>query len=126
MKLPVTLCGKVIHGRSLGNTYDCPTANILPTEDIGDLPFGVYYSVIKIEDKNHPAITNLGVRPTVSNDGSVCAETYVYDYSGDLYGKTVAVTLLDFRRGEQKFDNVDQLFATIDDDFRQGRIYHGI
>ena len=126
MNLPCTLSGKVVHGRSLGNTYDCPTANILPSEEISDLPYGVYYSVITVDGNEYPAITNLGVRPTVSDDGSVCAETYVYDYNGDLYGKSVTVKLLEFRRSEQKFSSVDELFAAVDDDFREGRIYHGI
>ena len=95
----------------------------------GDTHYDTTYTTYvkyTVDGKEYPAITNLGVRPTVSDDGSVCAETYVYDYSGDLYGKNVTVKLLQFRRSEQKFSSVDDLFKTVDDDFREGRIYHGI
>ena len=126
MKLPVKISGTVIHGKALGNTYDYPTANIMPCEDVSGLNLGVYLSVITVDRKQYPAITNLGVRPTVSDDGTVCAETYIYDYDRDLYGKEVAVTLLEFCRSERKFASVDELYETVANDLKEGRIRHGI
>lgn len=126
MKLPVTLSGKVIHGNSLGNTYDSPTANIVPAEDVSRLAHGVYYSLISIEGENHPAITNLGVRPTVSDDGGVNAETYIYDHSKDIYDMDVTVTLLEFSRPEKKFATVDELYETVEADIRAGAHFHGL
>ena len=124
--LPFTLTGKVIHGQSMGNTYDSPTANIIPDEDVSSLSHGVYYSVVTIDGQSHPAITNLGVRPTVSVNGPVNAETFIYSYNEDLYGKIITVTLLAFRRGEQKFESVDELFATVKRDLEEGAKYHGL
>ncbi len=124
ISFPFTLTGTVEHGKALGNTYNAPTANITPAEDVSDLPFGVYYSTAVINGKKYPSITNLGVRPTVSNDGSVNAETFIYDYEGDLYGLAITVILNDFRRGEKKFSSTDELFATIDEDMAAGRSYH--
>ena len=126
MQLPATLTGTVEHGKALGNTYDFPTANITPCEDVSDLPFGVYYSVLTVDGKDHPSITNLGVRPTVSDDNKVCAETSVYDADLDMYGKNITVTLLKFRRPEQRFSSVDELYATVADDHRAGRAWHGL
>ena len=126
MNLPVSITGIVISGNRIGRKYDFPTANIIPEEDVSDLPCGVYYSIMTVDKAEYPSITNLGVRPTVSDDGSVCAETSVYDYDGDLYGKHIKVTLLAFRRGEQKFDSVDDLFSTVAEDWREGRRWHGI
>ena len=124
MELPFVISGNVIHGQSLGNEYDIPTANIEPVENTQGLPFGVYYSVANICGQDYPAITNLGTRPTVSDDGRVNAETFIYDYKGDIYGLFIKVTLLDFRRGERRFDSVDELFDTIRNDLDEGMAYH--
>ncbi len=126
MKLPFTITGHVIHGHSLGSTYDMPTANIIPQEDISALKHGVYFSVIAFDGKEYPAITNLGVRPTVSNDGTVNAETFIYDMSADIYDKNVSVNLLKFHRGEKRFTSQDELFETIRKDILSGRHFHDL
>ncbi|MCR5673690.1 MAG: riboflavin kinase [Lachnospiraceae bacterium] len=126
MNLPVTLHGKVQSGNRIGRTFDMPTANITPKEDLSGLTFGVYYSVITLDGKEYPSITNLGVRPTVSDDGRVNAETFIYDYDDDIYDKDVAVTLLSFRRSEQRFNSLDELFFTVKDDFRAGAKFHNL
>ena len=124
MKLPVTITGYVQTGKHIGRRFDVPTANITPREDVSDLARGVYYSRISFDGSEHPSITNLGVRPTVSNDGKVNAETYIYDISADIYGKYVSVCLLEFHRPEQKFASTDELFDVIRADFRSGMLYH--
>lgn len=126
MMLPFTITGTVIHGRSLGQSYDSPTANIIPEEDISTLAFGVYFSTVRIDGRDLPAITNLGVNPTVSSACRVCAETYIYDYDDDLYDRKISVTLLQFRRPEQKFDSVDSLYRTVSEDMRAGALFFGI
>ena len=126
MKLPVTITGYVEPGKRIGRRFDVPTANITPREDVSDLARGVYYSRISFDGTMHPSITNLGVRPTVDDNGTVNAETFVFGYEGDLYEKDVSVTLLKFRRPEKKFDSLDELYKTVRDDFRAGRAFHGI
>ena len=126
MKLPVTLSGTVQSGNRIGRTFDMPTANIVPEEDVSGLTFGVYFSVITIDEKQYPSITNLGVRPTVSDDGGVNAETFIYDYEDQIYDKRVSVTLLEFRRDEQKFGSLDELYAAVKDDFRAGARFHNL
>lgn len=124
MQLPVTLTGYIIHGKHLGTRFGMPTANIDPAEDTSELPFGVYFSVMEVDEKKYPAITNLGTRPTVSNDGRVNAETFICGYNGDLYGKEAKITLLFFHRPEKRFDSADDLFHTISQDIIAGAKFH--
>ena len=124
MKLPVTLTGAVTPGNKIGRRFSMPTANIYPNENISGLTYGVYYSTITIDGKDYSGITNLGVRPTVSEGNRVNAETFIYDFHGDLYGKSVSVTLLKFRRNEKRFDSLDELYRTVEDDFRAGAEFH--
>lgn len=126
MKLPVTLTGRVLAGNKIGRQFSMPTANINPEEDVSGLMRGVYYSTIAVDGKIYFGITNLGVRPTISDGNPVNAETFIYDFDGDLYGKQAEVTLIDFRRSERKFRSLDELYKTIGDDFRAGAMFHGI
>ena len=124
MKLPITLTGAVQPGNKIGRRFSMPTANIYPKENISGLTYGVYYSTITIDGRDYFSITNLGVRPTVSEGNRVNAETFIYDFQGDLYGKIVSVTLLKFRRNEKRFDSLDELYRTVEDDFRAGAEFH--
>ena len=121
--LPFTLTGTVTHGRSFGRTIDMPTANIVPKEDVSALSFGVYYSVITVDGASYRAITNLGRRPTVDDGDFVNAESFIYDFEGDLYDKEIAVKLLEFRRPEHKFDSFEELSAAMHGDLEAGKEY---
>ena len=72
----------------------------------------MYASFAEVEGKRYPAVTNIGVRPTVRSPYPL-AETYLLGFSGDLYGRPVRVSLLRFLRGEQKFSSLDELKAAI-------------
>ena len=122
-ELPFTLTGTVLHGRSFGRTIDMPTANIVPGEDVSNLSFGVYYSKITVDGETYRSITNLGRRPTVNDGNFVNAESFLYDFSGDLYGRDITVTLLEFRRPERKFDSFDGLSAAMHEDLEAGKNY---
>ena len=76
---------------------------------------GVYASKVIIEGgEEYIAATNVGVRPTV-NEGSerISVESFLLDFSGDLYGKEVRVELYKFMRSEIKFDNAEELAKQI-------------
>jgi riboflavin kinase / FMN adenylyltransferase len=64
-----------------------------------------------LDGKNLPAVTNVGVKPTISDNETVGAETYILDFEGDLYGKNVQVDLLEFIRPEMHFAGFDELRA---------------
>ena len=122
-ELPFTLTGTVEHGRSFGRTIDMPTANIIPREDVSELSFGVYYSIITVDGASYRAITNLGRRPTVEDGDFINAESFIYDFRGDLYDRDISVKLLEFRRPEKKFDSFDELTEAMHEDLEAGKTY---
>ncbi|MCR5279458.1 MAG: riboflavin kinase [Lachnospiraceae bacterium] len=114
--MPITLTGPVIHGKALARTFAIPTANIEPAENIDGLDFGVYASEVLVEGRTYLGVSNLGMRPTVADGDRVNLETFILDYHDDLYGKQIAVTLIQFMRPEKKFDSIDQLMEQIHKD----------
>ncbi len=120
---PYSVSGTVEHGRRLGRTIGMPTANLLPEQDKLLPPNGVYYSKVLMGGRIYRSITNIGCKPTVSNEHIMGAETYLYDFDGDIYGKEITVQLLAFRRPEMKFDGVDSLKAQMQKDIAAGQIF---
>lgn len=120
---PYSVSGSVEHGRRLGRTIGMPTANLLPEQDKLLPPNGVYYSKVLMGDRIYRSITNIGCKPTVSENHIMGVETYLYDFAGDIYGKDITVQLLAFRRPEMKFDGVDSLKAQMQKDIAAGQIF---
>jgi riboflavin kinase/FMN adenylyltransferase len=112
-----SISGTVIHGAALGAKLGFPTANIVYPNDKITPPHGVYISQTKFANRNFFSITNIGCRPTVSGDDTtVFAETHIFNFTGDLYGKIIEVTLVDFLRPEHRFNSVEELRATVLED----------
>lgn len=110
---PYRIEGPVEHGRRLGRALGFPTLN-QPLPENSALPlYGVYASQAWVEGRWWEGITNIGVRPTVSQMLSPRAETFLTGYSGDLYGKTVRIRLLGFLRPERRFEDTGALRAQI-------------
>ncbi|MBQ5339078.1 MAG: riboflavin biosynthesis protein RibF [Oscillospiraceae bacterium] len=110
----------VVTGQQIGSTVlGIPTAN-QPFEPWQCIPHrGVYASFAEINDIWVPAITNIGVRPTVTGgDAQPVAETHLIDWSGELEGKLLPVTLCRFIRPEKPFESLDALGAQIRRDIR--------
>ncbi|MBR2284760.1 MAG: riboflavin biosynthesis protein RibF [Ruminococcus sp.] len=110
---PYTVYAEVVHGAALGRTIGFPTANQLFSEGQLIPKAGVYGSAALIDGTWHASMTNIGVKPTVDFTGSPLAETYISDFSGDIYGQVISVRLLRFIRPEQKFSSLDGLRAQI-------------
>ena len=75
-------------------------------------------------DRKLPAITNIGVKPTVADQLVMGVETFIYDFNEDVYGEDVEVYLLHFKRTEIRFDSVDALMKQMTEDIEEGRKYH--
>mgnify|MGYP002625078834 CR=1 FL=1 len=101
----------VQHGRELGRTMGFPTINQVIPDYMVHPKRGVYASLVEVpgETAEFPAITDIGIKPTVDSNGSEVMETHIIGYTGDLYGKTVRVKLHKFIRPEQKFSSLDDL-----------------
>lgn len=105
----------VRHGDGVGHTLGFPTINQHFPEDFIVPRFGVYASRVKLGDKYYPAVTNVGIRPTVEGD-SMRSETCIIGFSGDLYGKKVEVSLLGYIREEIKFPSLGELKKQVEKD----------
>jgi riboflavin kinase / FMN adenylyltransferase len=107
---------RVVHGNHLGRTLGFPTANL---ELLKNKPFllahGVYAVKAEINHVVYKGMANAGIRPTI--DGTTMTlEVNLFDFSDDLYGKTLVVYFIDRIRDEKKFKNLDELVQQIHED----------
>ncbi|MEX0311586.1 MAG: bifunctional riboflavin kinase/FAD synthetase [Tateyamaria sp.] len=115
--------GPVIGGEQRGRTLGYPTAN-MSIDGLHPPAFGVYAVLFNVLDGphkgNYHGVASLGVRP-MFGENKPNLETFVFDFSGDLYGAPVSVALVAHLRGEEKFDGVDALVEQMDADSAQAR-----
>ena len=109
---PHILSGTVVPGRHIGRTIGVPTANILIPEGVVVPAHGVYACTARLDDQAFAAVTNIGCRPTV-NGHQTRAESWLLDFDGDLYGRTITLEFHQFLRPERKFDSLEELRAQI-------------
>lgn len=121
---PHILTGVVKKGKQLGRTLGIPTANLHLSPELAVPAFGVYACRCRIDGKYHLAVTNVGVRPTVSGFG-ITVEPWILDYTGDLYDRTITLEFHKFLRPEEKFPDLESLRLEIRKNARQTREYFG-
>jgi riboflavin kinase/FMN adenylyltransferase len=103
-----SLSGNVIKGDGIGRLIGYPTANI----DFGNIitpKNGVYATMIKIGNEVFPSVTNVGIRPTVTNSEELRVETHILDFNRDIYYQTVHLDFIELIREEVKFNSFDEL-----------------
>lgn len=105
-----SITSTVVGGQKLARKLGFPTVNLVPPQNTILPKNGVYVSRVDFEGNVRElfGITNIGMRPTVKAD-AICAETHIFDFDGDLYGKELRVELLHFIRAERLFDSVEEL-----------------
>src|SRR4029077_13626983 len=113
--------GLVVEGDRRGRTIGFPTAN-LQTENELLPPNGVYATTVTINGVVHPAVTNIGVRPTVASLGPTTIETHIFDFDADLYGASIRVGFVQRLRDERAFESVDALRSQIEADCDRARV----
>lgn len=116
LRRPVSWSLPVLHGKALGRTLGFPTINQIPPDGHAVPRHGVWRTEVEIDGHPFPALTNIGVRPTVDHDGRVDYETWIKGYCGDLYGKILTVTLKEFLRDERRFSSEEELKKQIEVD----------
>ncbi len=104
---PWSVRGKVVHGDKRGRLLGFPTANMIMPAD-NRLRHGIYAVRALIGGVWHDGVASFGRRPTF-DDGAPRLETFVFDFSGDLYGQELDVAFVGWVRGEEKFANVEDL-----------------
>ena len=117
---PWFVVGEVIHGQKLGRTLGFPTANIA-LDPSCRLRHGIYAVRFLVDGVTYGGVANFGSRPTVTTNGAPLLEVFVFDFAGDLYGKTAEVTFVGFIRGEEKFASLDALVEEMNRDKEKAR-----
>jgi riboflavin kinase/FMN adenylyltransferase len=117
---PFTIAMPVVHGDKRGRTIGVPTAN----QELGDYlrpRYGVYAVRVRLPDGSvAKGVANLGIRPMFTPPKELL-ETWILDWSGDLYGQVIEVELVEWLRGELTLDGLDALKAQIAKDAEAAR-----
>lgn len=119
---PFRISGRVLHGQKLARQLGTPTANIQLKRHRVPLT-GVYLVSVELDGKAWPGVANIGVRPTVSGDGSAHLEVHLLDFAGDLYGRRLTVEFHHKLREEQRFASLEALKSAIDADIAAARAH---
>ncbi|MGI9166826.1 MAG: bifunctional riboflavin kinase/FAD synthetase [Pyrinomonadaceae bacterium] len=119
---PYGVEGRVERGKERGHLLGFPTANLHPHNRV--IPAnGVYVTGTLIDGQWRRSVTNVGTRPTFETAVEPSVETFVMDWSGDLYGDVIRVRFLYRLRDERKFNSLDQLRAQIQKDVSRAESY---
>ncbi len=116
-----TVEAEVIKGQQLGRTLGYPTANMALAPE-AELKPGIYAVRLRRPDGSlHDGVASFGYRPTVTEDGAPLLETFVFDFSGDLYGEHCRVSFFGHLRDELKFTGLEPLVEQIRKDEDEAR-----
>lgn len=115
-----SITGTVEEGKKLGRKLGMPTVNLYPPQGKLLPPNGVYYSDTICQGKKYHSITNIGKKPTVNHTEQISVESFLYGFTGDLYGEEVVTELLSFRRPEMKFESIEDLKRQMEEDVAAG------
>ena len=118
---PHTLTDVVRSGYHLGTQMGTPTINMGFPQGVIIPRHGVYAAKAYIDGQEYMSVTNVGVRPTVSESGNVNVESFLLDFRGNLYGHQARIDFYKFLRPERKFDDVETLAAQIKSDAQTTR-----
>lgn len=115
--------GIVIGGEQRGRVLGYPTAN-MSIDGLHPPKFGVYAVLVDVQTGpykgSYQGVASMGYRPMFGGTFPNL-ETFIFDFSGDLYGATLSVALIDYLRPEEKFDGLDALIAQMDADSAKAR-----
>jgi len=111
--------GEVLHGEKRGRSLGFPTAN-LRLDPSCRLRHGIYAVRVLLDGRVHEAVASFGRRPTFDN-GAPLLEIFIFDFEGDLYGKSLIVEFVDWLRGEEKFESVEALVSQMRQDAADAR-----
>jgi riboflavin kinase/FMN adenylyltransferase len=117
---PYSLSGRVVRGDGRGRELGFPTANI-EVESGRALPaFGVYATWARVDGERHASATSVGLRPQFEGK-TPTVETFIFDFDGDIYGRTLKIEFIARLSPEMKFESVEQLKTKIAADVEKAR-----
>jgi riboflavin kinase/FMN adenylyltransferase len=113
---PWFVTGKVVHGDRRGRELGFPTANLRLDPGCG-LRHGVYAVRVAVDGRRFDGVANFGRRP-MFDTGVVLLEAFLFDFTGDLYDRSLDVAVIGWIRPEFTFDTVDDLIRRMEEDCR--------
>lgn len=119
MKPAIVIRGIVIKGQQRGKKLGFPTANFILDKHIAE---GIYVSRSILDGQTFESVTFIGAAKTYG-ENDVKAETYIFDFAQDIYGKVLQVSLLKKLRGNKKFASGEELIKQIEIDIKQTQDY---
>jgi len=117
---PWFVTGEVVHGDRRGRELGYPTANLRLDPGCG-LRHGIYAVRVGVDGRRHDGVASFGRRP-MFDTGIVLLEVFLFDFSGDLYGRTLDVAFIGWIRPEMRFDGVADLIRRMGDDCSLARM----
>lgn len=118
---PYMMIGEVLHGKGLGRTVGMPTANLGLAPNKKKPPEGVYATLTRIDGEVFKGLTNIGRRPSVDNDTKISTETFLLDFSRDIYGKKIELYVCVFIRNVAKFAGLVEVQKQVQKDIVAAR-----
>jgi riboflavin kinase/FMN adenylyltransferase len=107
---PYSMTGSVTQGNRIGNTIGFPTANLIVSEALKQIPSdGVYAVYAKTYKGLYGGMLNIGIRPTMDDDHHRTIEVHMFGAGGDMYGESVEIRFISRLRDEMKFGSLDEL-----------------
>ena len=118
---PYSLTGTIVKGRQLGRAIGFPTANLQVDDAIKLIPANGVYAVDVIQSgETYGGMLNIGFRPTVAGEHQTI-ETFIFDFSKDIYGEHMTLQFRAFLRPEQKFTGLPALMEQLQKDEQNAR-----
>lgn len=118
-----TIIGSVVKGKNRGRKLGFPTANIKLIDNYVLPKQGVYITNTIVDGEKLISLTNIGYNPTFNED-ELKIETYILDFNGNLYGKTLQIQFIDFIRDDVKFNTAQELIEQIEKDVKYIKTYY--
>ena len=107
------LGGAVIQGDKIARALGFPSANIYYPDEKIEIPFGVYFVKVQVENKIYNGILNYGFAPTISNEQKLKTEVHIIDFNEDIYGKNIKISFITKIREQMKFQNKQKLIEQL-------------
>lgn len=102
--------GKVVNGEKVGTSLGFPTANVIPVFKDKIVPgLGIYTAKVIVEDQHYNAMMYIGLRPTINSTNYPVIEVNIFDFKQDIYDKNIQISIFSKIRGEQKFNDLEEL-----------------
>ena len=125
LEKPYKIIGEVTQGNKIGRQLGFPTANI----DYGSylLPKnGVYLSLVKYNNQEYIAMTNIGFNPTLNEQKKKRLEAHIIDFNEEIYGKTIEISFIKYLREEKKFNSKEELINSLNETINICRQYQNM